>query len=110
MDSQASPIAVWVGEGLVDFEPRIEVPNLSFAFRIIDIRDPVDDDPRFDSMERQILSGLKAVDQAHGGVFRRLLELPAERHQREFVRIAASLGYSALAIRAAGDGPEQQAD
>jgi hypothetical protein len=104
VDPNAKPIAVWVGDGLIDFEPRIDEPDAKFHCRIVDIREPFENDEHFDLVERQILSGLKAVDQAQGGLFRRLLELPPEQHQREFVGIAAALGYEAWAIRAGPTG------
>src|SRR6266498_1734799 len=82
------PIAVWVGDKLIDFEPRIDEPNLKFLFRIVDIREPLENDPRFTEVERQILSRLKTVHQAQGGLFTKLLKLTPRQHQHEFVRIA----------------------
>jgi hypothetical protein len=92
-------LAVWVGEALVGPVATSNVGETSARCPIVDIREPFENDGRIDAGFRHILGRLKQVHEAHGGLFQRLLKLPPEEHQREFVRIASSLGFRAAALR-----------
>lgn len=92
-------VAVWVGEGLMDHELRIVQPNVNYRCPLVDLREEFGSDTRLRPFQREVLGKLKTVHHAHGGLFRRLLELPPADHQHEFVSIAEALGYQALALR-----------
>ncbi len=94
-------LAVWVGVGLVDFELRIDVPNLKYTCPIVDIREEfaASASTKLLPIQREVIEKLKAAHELHGGLINRLLELPPAERQREFVAIATSFGYDAPAVR-----------
>jgi hypothetical protein len=93
-------LAVWVGDSLVaDSELVIDNQNQTYRCAVVDIREEFGANSRLTPIQREVLKNLKAVHQAHGGLFQRLLELSPEEHQGEFVKIAESFGYEAVGLR-----------
>jgi hypothetical protein len=86
---------LWVGDDLPRFSGKYKRGSIKLLYTVTDLRELPTRDECYEG-EKEFLRKLLAVHQSHPGLFRRLLKLPPEEHQKEFYRIAQGLGYSTV--------------
>jgi hypothetical protein len=84
---------VWVGDDLPQYSGTLDMGGCGVWYQVFDLRDLGSMKHEYFKGEKQFLRQLLAVHTAHPGLFKRLLSLPPEEHQKEFYKIAQGLGY-----------------